>query len=117
MISLTIGDFGDKNYRSMIFPNIVVLIFLSYLFGYFIYNDIPSKLGGGKPYDIVISGCHSVNTLVAEERLIDTVSVLYENDVRLLVLDKCENILFIEKKEIPAYKILNNKKSSSPWKH
>lgn len=104
---ITIGDFGDKNYKQQLLSNFICLFFTSYMFGYYIYKDVPSRFGGGKPYEIVISDLKTTNLIDSKVILLDTVSVVYENDVRILVVDKHKNILFINKNEIPVYKIIN----------
>lgn len=107
VIFLAIGEFGDKNYKARIVTDIIVLIGLCFFFGKYIFTKVPAKFGGGQPYEIVVAKSISINDLVNENRPLDTLQVLYENDSRLLVCDKSHNILFIDKGEVKAYKILN----------
>jgi hypothetical protein len=103
---LAFGDFGDKNYNARVIIDLIVIIGLSFFFGKNIFSKIPSKFGGGQPYEIVVAKCTSINDVVNENRPLDTLQVIYENDSRLLVNDKKSNILFIDKGEIKTYKII-----------
>lgn len=103
---LAFGDFGDKNYNIRIITDIIVVIGLSFFFGKNIYGKIPSKFGGGQPHEIVVAKCTPINEVVNENRLMDTLFVVYENDSRLLITDKRRNTIFVDKSEIKAYKII-----------
>lgn len=81
---IALGDFGDKNYSARIITDFIVIIGFSFFFGKNIFSKIPSKFGGGQSYQIVVAKCTSINDLVNENRPLDTLSVIYENDNRLL---------------------------------
>jgi hypothetical protein len=103
---LAFGDFGDQNYNARIISDVVIIIGLVFFFGKNIFGKIPSKFGGGQQYEIIVANCNSINGIVNENRPMDTLSVIYENDSRLLISDKKKNILFIDKSEIKTYKII-----------
>lgn len=105
VIALTVGDFGDKNYKSMVLANLIALILSATFFGYYIYGDVPAKFGGGASYQIVVQDANNTVNF----RLQDTVSVVYENNDRLLIVDEKENIMFVDKDAIPIYKVIIQK--------
>jgi hypothetical protein len=103
---LAFGDLGDKNYNARIITDLILIIGLGFFFGKNILSKVPSKFGGGQPYEIVVAKCSSINDVVNENRPMDTLLVIYESDSRLLVSDKKRNTLFVDKGEIKTYKII-----------
>jgi hypothetical protein len=106
IIFLALGDFGDKNYSGKIVTDVILLIVFSFFFGKNIYGNLPFKFGGGQQYEIVVAKCKPINEIVNQNQTLDTLSVIYENDSRILINDKKKNTIFIDKSEIKAYKIL-----------
>ncbi len=107
---LALGDIGDKTYGSRIMTDSIILLAVCFFFGKYLYFNIPSKLGGGQPYEIVISKIDKTNELLFLDQQLDTLKVIYENDDRILVENRKKSIIFIDKGGLKAYEILKKSK-------
>lgn len=104
-IIISLGLYGDKNYRGRIISDFFILIVTSFFFGSKIYPKIPSRLGGGQEYKIIYD--HTTTSYKKEK---DTLIVLFENADRLLLRDKRGKIRFSLKSEMKSYEIYQSQK-------
>lgn len=104
--TIMLGEFGDKGFNPAMAINFLAIIVSSFFFGKFIYGRIPSNFGGGQQHEIVVYKSSLINDLVNENRTSDTLRLIYENDNGFLITEKNKSVIFIEKSEIKAYKIL-----------
>jgi hypothetical protein len=110
MFTLAIGAFGDKEYKVRIITDLVIIIVCCFLFGKYIYSQIPTKFGGGQPYKIAVYLSKPLGDKFIYNPQMDTLSVLYENDVRYLVKTKKNEIIFLKKEEFKEIRMLNLQK-------
>jgi hypothetical protein len=106
-ITISLGVYGDKNYRGRIISDFFVLIVASFFFGSKVYPKIPSRFGGGKEYRIVYN--ENVPNEISEKKK-DTLIVLFENTDRFLLKDNKGKIKFNLKSEMKSYEIFQAKK-------
>lgn len=104
-LSISIGLYGDRNYTRKIITGFLIIVIACFIFGYKIYGMLPYKLGGGKPYKILIDN-ECLNNQI--DRPFDTLKVYYEND-RDFILEKNEQIFVLNKNEIKCFQLLNSK--------
>jgi hypothetical protein len=108
-ILISMGLYGDNNYKGRILSDIIILLGICFFFGMNIYPNINSKFGGGKPYKIIVNNIQENDTSTDTNIKIDTFNVIYESGSRLLLQSKDNKIIFTNKNEIPSYQILNIK--------
>lgn len=106
-IIISLGVFGDKNYRGRIISDFFVLIVASFFFGSKVYPKIPSKFGGGKEYKIIYNE-KLLNEIIEKKK--DTLIILFENSDRFLLKDNKGKIKFNLKSEMESFEILQEKK-------
>ncbi len=96
---LSFGDFGDKQYNIQIVRDFIFLIALSLLFGKFVYGELPTVIGGGKPYQMATARKLEIYSDSIINKL-DTFQVLYESDVRYILKDKKGQVFNTKKDEL-----------------
>jgi hypothetical protein len=107
---LSFGEIGDKTYSSRIVSDAFLLFVLAFIFGKYVYGELPMEYGGGKPYQIVTSKNFDVFSDTATYLKRDTFHVLYENnDIYILKNIKGENFK-VQKSEIKTTLIVGNLK-------
>lgn len=103
LMSLSLGELGDGNYKARLITDVSVLLIACYFFGYTFYDKLPSKFGGGKPYSIEYLKPIDINDSIPKK---EKAQVIYENSSRILLKNPKNEIFFTLKSEIKSYKIL-----------
>lgn len=113
MITISLGSYGDKNYTNRIVTDFLLIVVSCFIFGSKIYGMIPSKIGGGESYKIIIdNNCLysllEIDTVSINEIDSDTLNVIYEND-KHFIFEKEERTFVVDKHEIKCFYLLNDK--------
>lgn len=103
LMSLSLSELGDGNYKARLITDVAVLLTACYFFGYTFYDKLPGKFGGGKPYYIEYLKPIDINDSIPKK---EKAQVIYENNSRILLKNPKNEIFFTLKSEIKSYKII-----------
>lgn len=101
-MTLSLGLYGDKNYKSRIIGDFIFLIIFCFVFGNKIYGHLPNKIGGGQPYKIVIDNNCLLNDSISK---LDTLNVIYENEDKF-IFRRDSSVFVVSRDEIKCYYLI-----------